>query len=126
VARPRCREPDVVDHGCGLRHPRRVLGRMNPPRDAARASAAPGERRRRSSSDRRGGPRGRCDRGDLGTCSALQSSRLDVAAMLRFGGRSQAGGVIGRRLRTTLVIAEVALAVVLLAGAACSSRASCA
>lgn len=53
----------------------------------------------------------------FGTVPALQGSRLDVSAALRDGGRSSAG-VTRQRLRSALVIAEVALAVVLLVGAA--------
>jgi putative ABC transport system permease protein len=53
----------------------------------------------------------------FGMMPALQSSRQDVSSALRDGGRSRAGA--GRqRLRGTLVIIEVALAVVLLVGAA--------
>jgi predicted permease len=53
----------------------------------------------------------------FGTLPALRLSRPDVAAGLRLGGRTQAGGSTGDRLRTWLVTSEVALAVVLLAGA---------
>jgi len=53
----------------------------------------------------------------FGAVPALQSSRADVSAMLKEGGRSSAG-VTRQRLRGALVIAEVALAVVLLVGAA--------
>ena len=53
----------------------------------------------------------------FGTVPALQGSRLDVSAALKDGGRTSAG-VTRQRLRSVLVIAEVALAVVLLVGAA--------
>ena len=53
----------------------------------------------------------------FGAVPALQSSRPDVSTALKDGGRSSAGGT-RQRLRATLVIAEVALAVVLLVGAA--------
>ena len=46
---------------------------------------------------------------------ALQALRRDPIATLRTGGRM--GSATGRRLRTTLVVVEVALAVVLLTGA---------
>jgi putative ABC transport system permease protein len=50
----------------------------------------------------------------FGTLPALQFSRADHAGALRQGGRTATGG---QGLRTVLVLAEVALAVVLLAGA---------
>ena len=53
----------------------------------------------------------------FGAVPALQSSRPDVSAALKDGGRSSTG-VTRQRLRAALVIAEVALAVVLLVGAA--------
>jgi putative ABC transport system permease protein len=53
----------------------------------------------------------------FGAVPALQSSRPDVSTALKEGSRSSAG-VARQRLRATLVIAEVALAVVLLVGAA--------
>ena len=53
----------------------------------------------------------------FGTLPALPISRTDVAGLLRQGGRSATGGGAGRRLRIGLVVAEVAVAVVLLAGA---------
>jgi predicted permease len=52
-----------------------------------------------------------------GLVPAFQFSRPDVANALREGGRSSTAGVVRQRLRTTLVVAEVALAVVLLVGA---------
>jgi putative ABC transport system permease protein len=53
----------------------------------------------------------------FGAVPAVQSSRLDVSTALKDGGRSSAG-VRRQRLRAALVIAEVALAVILLVGAA--------
>jgi putative ABC transport system permease protein len=53
----------------------------------------------------------------FGTWPALRLSRPDVSAMLRDGGRSGTAGAAGARLRAGLVVAEVALAGVLLAGA---------
>jgi putative ABC transport system permease protein len=53
----------------------------------------------------------------FGAVPALQSSRPDVSTTLKGGGRSSAS-VTRQRLRAGLVIAEVALAVVLLVGAA--------
>jgi putative ABC transport system permease protein len=53
----------------------------------------------------------------FGTLPALQFARPNVAAALQQGGRSHAGGQTGHGLRTTLVVAEISLAVILLAGA---------
>ncbi|MGH9331582.1 MAG: ABC transporter permease [Vicinamibacterales bacterium] len=52
----------------------------------------------------------------FGLAPALHASRADLSAGLREGGRGQAGGG-GRTLRRLLVVAETALALVLLAGA---------
>ena len=52
-----------------------------------------------------------------GLAPAFQLSRPSLTAALRDGGRSQAGGGVRQRLRSVLVMAEVALAVVLLVGA---------
>jgi putative ABC transport system permease protein len=54
----------------------------------------------------------------FGIVPALQLSRADAASLLRQGGRSQTIGGTSQRLRSLLVTAEVALAVVLFAGAA--------
>jgi putative ABC transport system permease protein len=53
----------------------------------------------------------------FGISPALRLSRLDVNAMLKDGGRSVSGGARARHLSSLLVTVEMALAVVLLAGA---------
>ena len=54
----------------------------------------------------------------FGMLPALQTRRLDIQSTLRAqAGRRATGGRGGRRLRSTLVVAEVALAVVLVIGA---------
>jgi len=57
----------------------------------------------------------------FGLAPALQLSRIDLMSTLRLGGASAAGGR-GRRLREALIAIEVALALVLLAGAALMVR----
>jgi putative ABC transport system permease protein len=52
----------------------------------------------------------------FGLAPALQSTRLDLNEVLKEGGRNTAGGA-GHRLRSGLVMTEIALAVVLLVGA---------
>jgi putative ABC transport system permease protein len=52
-----------------------------------------------------------------GLVSALEGSRPDVQQALAHGGRQIGGGLRHRRMRHALVIAEIALAVVLLIGA---------
>jgi putative ABC transport system permease protein len=51
----------------------------------------------------------------FGTLPAFQASRLDVATTLRRGGRG--AGAMARRLRTWLVVAELAVAAVVVLGA---------
>ena len=53
----------------------------------------------------------------FGMAPALLAARTDVAAALNEGGRSKTASVAGHRLRKIMVTAEVAFALVLLAGA---------
>jgi putative ABC transport system permease protein len=53
----------------------------------------------------------------FGIVPALRTFSPDLAGLLRSGGRSSAGSIEHSRLRSTLVIAEVALSLVLLASA---------
>ncbi|RMH20136.1 MAG: ABC transporter permease [Acidobacteria bacterium] len=53
----------------------------------------------------------------FGLLPALQASRPNLTAALKEGGGGQSGGVRGRRLRSVLVLAQVAVALVLLIGA---------
>ncbi len=57
-----------------------------------------------------------------GLVPALRSSRADLAATLKEGGPTLAGGVGTNRLRRALVVAEVAVSLVLLAGAALMAK----
>ncbi|HNQ90491.1 MAG TPA: ABC transporter permease [Verrucomicrobiota bacterium] len=53
----------------------------------------------------------------FGTVPALQTARLDLNAHLKEGGRSSTAASAHHRLRNALVVAEIALALVLLVGA---------
>jgi putative ABC transport system permease protein len=53
----------------------------------------------------------------FGLAPASRLSKLDVNSALKDGGRGAAGGAHGRRLSSVLVVGEMALAVMLLAGA---------
>jgi putative ABC transport system permease protein len=52
----------------------------------------------------------------FGVLPALQASRPDVVTLVSRGGRSQSAGRASRRIRTALMVAEVAIAAVLVAG----------
>jgi putative ABC transport system permease protein len=60
----------------------------------------------------------------FGLVPALRAARTDLQIVLREGGRSSGGGVAHDRLRTLLVAAEVALAVMLVIGAGLLLRAA--
>jgi hypothetical protein len=47
----------------------------------------------------------------------LRATRIDLSSVLAEGGRTNAGGVHGTRMRGTLVVLEVSIALVLLTGA---------
>jgi putative ABC transport system permease protein len=53
----------------------------------------------------------------FGLVPALSSSRLDLNDVLKEGGRGGAGGVLRQRVRSLLVVSEMALALMLLIGA---------
>jgi len=58
----------------------------------------------------------------FGLLPALQSSNPQLVDVLKEGGRSGGGGAKGQRVRNSLVVAEVALALVLLIGAGLMMR----
>jgi putative ABC transport system permease protein len=58
----------------------------------------------------------------FGLVPALQASSPQLVDALKEGGRTGAGGVKGQRMRNSLVVAEVALALVLLIGAGLMMR----
>ena len=58
----------------------------------------------------------------FGLFPALQASRPHLVDVLKEGGRSGAGGAKGQRVRSSLVVAEVALALILLIGAGLMMR----
>jgi putative ABC transport system permease protein len=58
----------------------------------------------------------------FGLLPALQASRPHLVDALKEGGRTGAGGTKGQRMRNSLVVAEVALALVLLIGAGLMMR----
>jgi predicted permease len=60
----------------------------------------------------------------FGLAPALRAARTDLQIVLREGGRTSGGGVARDRLRTVLVTAEVALAVMLVIGAGLLLRAA--
>jgi putative ABC transport system permease protein len=53
----------------------------------------------------------------FGLVPAIQASRTDLNSSLKEGGRSQTGGASRRRVRSALVVSEVALSLLLLVGA---------
>ena len=53
----------------------------------------------------------------FGLGPSLQASRVDISSTMKESGRGTSGGVAGRRVRSGLVVAEMALALMLLAGA---------
>lgn len=53
----------------------------------------------------------------FGLVPALSSSRLDMNEVLKEGGRGGSGGVLRQRVRSVLVVSEIALALMLLIGA---------
>jgi putative ABC transport system permease protein len=53
----------------------------------------------------------------FGLGPAVSASRTDLASTFKEGGRGASGGAAGRRVRSALVVAEVALALMLLVGA---------
>ena len=58
----------------------------------------------------------------FGIVPAIHAARSDVVTVLKEGGRSAAASGVGNRLRSALVVAEVAIAVVLIVGAGLFAR----
>jgi putative ABC transport system permease protein len=58
----------------------------------------------------------------FGLAPALRLSKLDVNSTLKDGGRGAAGGMSGKRLSALLITAEIAVTIVLLAGAGLMAR----
>ena len=58
----------------------------------------------------------------VGLLTGVRAARADVRASLAEGGRAQAGGSVGRRVRNALVASQVALTLVLLVGAGLLGR----
>jgi putative ABC transport system permease protein len=58
----------------------------------------------------------------FGLAPAIRCSRPDLAASLKDGSRGMSGSIKGQAIRTWLVVAEVALSVILLAGAVLAIR----
>ena len=58
----------------------------------------------------------------FGLVPALQATRPDLAAAMKDDNRSSGGSLARRRLRDTLIVAEVALAFVLLVGSGLDAR----
>jgi putative ABC transport system permease protein len=58
----------------------------------------------------------------FGIFPSLQASRPELTRVLKEGGRAGAGGTKGQRVRSALVVCEVALALVLLVGAGLTLR----
>ena len=59
----------------------------------------------------------------FGLAPALQGSGFNVAASLKEGGRGASSGLKGKRLRSALVISQVAMTMVLMVGAALTAQA---
>ena len=58
----------------------------------------------------------------FGLAPAVRLSKLDVSSTLKDGGRGATGGMSGKRLSALLVTAEIAVTIVLLAGAGLMAR----
>jgi predicted permease len=58
----------------------------------------------------------------FGLAPAVAASRVTVTDLLRADGRTMSGSAVSRRIRSGLVVAEVAVSIVLLVGAALTTR----